>query len=67
MADRQITTTNKNNGKIAVLDDNADKMEQSHNKHKDEEKIYISKATPIVTIQLNRFDYCHPDKPDKLQ
>jgi hypothetical protein len=67
MADRQITTTNKNNGKIAVLDDNADKMEQSHNKHKDEEKIYISKARPIVTIQVKRFDYCHPDKPDKLQ
>jgi hypothetical protein len=53
---------------------NADLMEESHNKWKDEEKIYIaatvqyhiSKAAPILTIQLKRFDKSHP-RLDKLE
>uniref|UniRef100_A0A452ZBE6 USP domain-containing protein n=1 Tax=Aegilops tauschii subsp. strangulata TaxID=200361 RepID=A0A452ZBE6_AEGTS len=74
-ADEQTMTTNQNNGKLPVLDNNANQMEERHKKLKEEEKIYrtaivqyhITKAAPILTIQLKRFDYSHPDKLDKLQ
>jgi hypothetical protein len=50
-------------------------MEQSHVKQKEEEKVYrdatvqyrISNAAPILTIQLKRFNYSHPGRPDKLK
>ncbi|VAH23751.1 unnamed protein product [Triticum turgidum subsp. durum] len=75
IADREARITNQNNGKLPVFNGNANQIEQSHRKHKDEEKICrvaivqyrISKAAPLLTIQLKRFDYSHPDRPDKLE
>uniref|UniRef100_A0ACD5T6N3 Uncharacterized protein n=1 Tax=Avena sativa TaxID=4498 RepID=A0ACD5T6N3_AVESA len=72
-ADRK--TRNQNNGKLPVLDGNANQMEQRHTKQREEEKIYraatvkyrISKAATILAIQLKRFNYSHTDKADKLE
>ncbi|XP_048552126.1 uncharacterized protein LOC125531981 [Triticum urartu] len=73
--DKQTRTPNQNNGKLPMLDSNSNQMEESHRKQKEEEKIYraatvqyrITKAAPILTIQLKRFDYSHTDKADKLE
>lgn len=74
-ADKQTRTPNQNNGKLPMLDGNSNQMEESQKKQKEEEKIYraatvqylITKAAPILTIQLKRFDYSHTDKADKLE
>ncbi|XP_020177040.1 uncharacterized protein [Aegilops tauschii subsp. strangulata] len=73
--DKQTRTPNQNNGKLPMLDSNSNQMEESHREQKEEEKIYraatvqyrITKAAPILTIQLKRFDYSHTDKADKLE
>ncbi|XP_048548090.1 uncharacterized protein LOC125527622 [Triticum urartu] len=74
-ADRQTRTTYRNNGKLPVIDGNANQMEQSHKKQKDEKKICraaivqyrITKSAPILTIHLKRFNYVHSDRPYELQ
>ncbi|XP_037428865.1 uncharacterized protein LOC119294721 isoform X1 [Triticum dicoccoides] len=74
-SDRQVRATDQNNGKLKVHDDYANQMEQCHNNLKKEDRIYrdatvqyrISKAAPLLTIQLKRFDYSHADRPDKLE
>ncbi|KAM3300705.1 hypothetical protein ACQJBY_041625 [Aegilops geniculata] len=73
--DRQTRTTNRNNGKLPVIDGNANRMEQSHKEQKDEKKTFraaivqyrITKAAPILTIQLKRFNCVHSDRSYKLQ
>lgn len=65
----------QNSGKLPVLDGNSNQMEQSHYKQKEEQKIYraatvqcrISKAAPVLTIQLKRFNYSRNDKAYKLE
>uniref|UniRef100_A0A8I6WZW6 USP domain-containing protein n=1 Tax=Hordeum vulgare subsp. vulgare TaxID=112509 RepID=A0A8I6WZW6_HORVV len=74
-ADKQTRTPNVNSGKLPMLDGNSNQMEESNKKQKEEEKIYraarvkyrISNAAPILTIQLKRFGYSHPENPDKLE
>lgn len=74
-AEKQTSTPNQDKEKLPMLDGDAHQMEQSHNKHKEEENIYraatvqfrIRKAPPLLTIQLKRFDYVHPDRSDKLE
>ncbi|KAF6986744.1 hypothetical protein CFC21_004464 [Triticum aestivum] len=74
-ADKQTRIPNQNSGKLPMLDGNSSQMEESHKKQREEEKIYraatveyrISKAAPILTIQLKRFSYVISDSPDKLE
>lgn len=73
-ADKQTRKPNQNSGKLHVLDRNSNQMEESHKKQQEGEKIYraakvqyrITKAAPILTVQLKRFNYVHSDRPDKL-
>ncbi|KAI5020754.1 hypothetical protein ZWY2020_045642 [Hordeum vulgare] len=74
-ADKQTWTPNQNNGNLPMLDGNSNQMEETHKKQQADEKIYraarveyrITKAAPILTIQLKRFDYSHTDEADKLE
>uniref|UniRef100_A0ACD5V816 Uncharacterized protein n=1 Tax=Avena sativa TaxID=4498 RepID=A0ACD5V816_AVESA len=73
-AEHRTSSPNQDKEKQPVLVEDARQMEQSHTKHKEETKIYraansnlrITKAPPILTIQLKRFDYVNPHRSDKL-
>ncbi|VAI11700.1 unnamed protein product [Triticum turgidum subsp. durum] len=75
-AEQQTSAANQDKGKLPMLNDDAHAMEleQNQKKHKEENKIYraakvhflITKAPPLLTIQLKRFDYVTPGRSDKL-
>ncbi|KQJ88109.1 hypothetical protein BRADI_4g15430v3 [Brachypodium distachyon] len=71
---QQTSTPNQDRGKLPMLNGDVHQMEQSHDKHKEEEKKYraakvnirIMKAPTLLTIQLKRFDYVRHGRPEKL-
>ncbi|KAM0842437.1 hypothetical protein ACQ4PT_058371 [Festuca glaucescens] len=74
-AEHRTSTPNQHKEKQPMLGEDASQMEQSHTEHKEEKKIYkaanenfrITKAPPILTIQLKRFKYVSRRRSYKLE
>lgn len=73
-AEHQTSTPNQHKGKQPMLGEDAGQMEQILTKHKEEKKIYraanvnfrITRAPPLLTIQLKRFNYVDQHRSEKL-